>query len=346
MISDYKKELISIEVIKTLNSRFESFPLDSSNNSNAPFHEAFLNAFSDKLEGKVSDIPFFISLSSWLHGLNTTLGQSFFENIAHILSNGQKVAFTNTQNNQLKVTNQQKESIAEIITDLKNGNHLPDLSRENSLIFDNNGNEIPANNFTIDVFFSDDDKVVSIELKSVKPNAGEMRGEKQKILEGKAALYRKYTNKQIFYYIGFPFDPTNEAPTGYNKRVFLNSIIDSRKYFDYSEILLADELWNFLSNDTNTMQQILDIINSIATPEFIDKYNSLNNLFSETTIEAKIGILRQWNLISEINLLENNDLIVNSIANDTALKRIYKQNIFKDGNYNWLRHARLIELID
>jgi len=58
-------EKISIEVIKTLITRFESFPEDASNNRNAPFHEAFLNAFSDKLEGKVSDIPFFISLSSW-----------------------------------------------------------------------------------------------------------------------------------------------------------------------------------------------------------------------------------------------------------------------------------------
>ena len=50
------KEKISIEVIKTLVTRFENFPEDASNNRNAPFHEAFLNAFSDKLEGKVSII--------------------------------------------------------------------------------------------------------------------------------------------------------------------------------------------------------------------------------------------------------------------------------------------------
>jgi len=77
-LSNNLKEKIAFEVIKTLVIRFENFPEDASNNRNAPFHEAFLKAFTDKLEGKVSDVPFFISLSSWLQGLNTTLGQTFF----------------------------------------------------------------------------------------------------------------------------------------------------------------------------------------------------------------------------------------------------------------------------
>ena len=89
-MTNQTKEKIAFEVIRTLISRFESFPNDSTSNRNAPFHEAFLNAFKDKLEEKVSDIPFIISLSSWMHGLNTTLGQQFFENVAHIVSNGTK----------------------------------------------------------------------------------------------------------------------------------------------------------------------------------------------------------------------------------------------------------------
>jgi hypothetical protein len=57
-LSNEQREKISIEVIKTLVTRFESFPDDASNNRNAPFHEAFLKAFSDKLSGSVSDTPF------------------------------------------------------------------------------------------------------------------------------------------------------------------------------------------------------------------------------------------------------------------------------------------------
>jgi len=114
------KEKISLEVIKTLVVRFESFPEDASNNRNAPFHEAFLKAFADKLDGKVSNVPFFISLSSWLHGLNTTLGQSFFENVAHIISGGEKREYTSKKLGNLQVTKTQKDKINNIITDLSN----------------------------------------------------------------------------------------------------------------------------------------------------------------------------------------------------------------------------------
>ena len=342
-LSQEKKELIAIEVIKTLYSRFENFPENSDNNRNAPFHKAFLNAFSDKFEGKVSDIPFFISLSSWLHGLNTTLGQSFFEEVAHILSGGQKKSFTKTENTLLKITKQQKENIADIITDLKNGNKQPNLDRENSLIFIDEGEEIEANNFTADVFINDDDKITCIELKSVKPNAGEMRGEKQKILEAKAALYHSFPGKKIEFYIGFPFDPTSEKETKFDKNRFLSQIIDGKKYYDYAEVKLASELWDFLASDTNTMQQILDIINVIANPDFKANYNKLLDV--KVSLEEKKEILQNWNISSEVKLIENNESIISKINDNKELKRIYNQDIFKKGKYNTKRCETLSKLI-
>lgn len=75
--------------------------------------------------------------------------------------------------------------------------------------------------------------------------------------------------------MGFPFDPLDNKPTGSNKIRFIQSIIDGKKYFDQSEILLADELWDFLSDGKNTMEQILEIINSIATKEFYEEYCKL-----------------------------------------------------------------------
>ncbi len=118
MISELQKEKIAIQVIRTLYTQFEKFPDDVSNNRNAPFHEAFLSAFAGKLEDKVSSIPIFISLSSWMHGLNTSLGQSFFENVAHLLCNGTKKEFTTNKNSLLQLTEKQKVKIAKIITDL------------------------------------------------------------------------------------------------------------------------------------------------------------------------------------------------------------------------------------
>ena len=330
------KEKIATEVIKTLVSRFESFPEDSSQNRNAPFHTAFLNAFTDKFNDKVSDIPFFISLSSWMHGLNTTLGQTFFENIAHHISNGEKREYTSKRLGNLKITQTQRNHISQIIADLSNSTEKPNLERENKLLFADYGNElISAMDFSADVFVLDDDSVCAIELKSVKPNSGEMKGEKQKILEGKAALYRKFPDREIKFFMGFPFDPTvnteEELETSYDKDRFLGQIINMTKYFDEDETLVASELWDFLSGETQTMEQILEIINSIATVNFMDKYKYLINNENRIKQEYK-DILTGWFLFSELELIENDEIIRERINGDIKLKRIYNKQAFENSN--------------
>ena len=76
-----------------------------------------------------------------------------------------------------------------MMTDLKNGNRLPSTQGEDEDIRRAAHGELQkAPNFTADCFYETDDEVVAIELKSVRPNSGEMRGEKQKILIGKAVL--------------------------------------------------------------------------------------------------------------------------------------------------------------
>jgi hypothetical protein len=244
----------------------------------------------------------------------------------------------------LKITKQQKENIANIITDLKNGNSSPDLEKENSLIFVDEGEEIEANNFTADVFIEDDDKIICIELKSVKPNAGEMRGEKQKILEAKAVLYHIFPEKKIYYFIGFPFDPTSNSPTGSNKENFLCSIIEGNKYYDPSEVLLASELWDYLSSSKNTMMELLNIINTIAKPDFQDKYNLLIDTFNAKK-EKRKAILREWNLFSELELLKNDSIIKEKIKTNSRLKRIYNNECFNNGEYNFDRYFKLIQSI-
>lgn len=345
-----QKEKISIEVIKTLVTRFDSFPENTLNNRNAPFHEAFLQAFSEKLEGRVCDTPFFISLSSWLHGLNTTLGQTFFENVAHYLCNGEKREYTSKKCGILKMSQTQKEIVTSIITNLSNGTARPDLVNENNLIFqDYNTTLVSAIDFSADVFIEDDNSITAIELKSVKPNSGEMRGEKQKILEGKAALYSKFPGKQVYFYIGFPFDPTvnpaTESVTSFDKHRFLGSIINMTKYFAPDETLVASELWDFLSGQQNTMEDILEIINTISTISFLDKFQLLRDNDRRLLPEYRVQ-LNEWNLVSEIELIDNNDSITQKIGNDKRLTRIYYNTAFDSkGNYNTERYSILKELI-
>lgn len=350
-LSNQIKEKISIEVIKTLVTRFESFPEDASNNRNAPFHEEFLRAFSDKLQDKVSDTPFFISLSSWLHGLNTTLGQTFFENVAHHLCNGEKREYTSKKLGNLQITETQKQNISSIVTDLSNTTQTPDLNRENGLLFQNYTTPlVSALDFSADVFIEDIDSIIAIELKSVKPNSGEMRGEKQKILEGKTALYRHFHGKQIHFYIGFPFDPTVnprvESVTSYDKTRFLDSIINMTKYFAPNETLIASELWDFLSGQVNTMEEILQIINSISTTSFLENFRLLNDN-SQRRNPAYSTLLQEWNLFSELELIQNDTVLIQKIGKNKTLNRIYNKKVFDNkGNYTKDRYTELKKVLD
>jgi len=329
-----KTQLIALEVIRVLKTRFDNFPEDSQENRNAPFHEAFLNAFKDKIEKYVDNVPYFISLSSWLHGLNTTLGQSFFENVAHILSDGEKRTFR-----KCKITEKQQNTILEIITDLKNGQRKPDLERENELIFQTGGDLVNALDFTADVFIIEKDYIEAIELKSVRPNAGEMRGEKLKILSAKACLKLKYPDKEIRYFIGFPFDPLSDTPTGYNKQRFMKHLIEFEKYFDPEEVLLAGELWDRLSSEPKTMEKILKIINQIAKPDFLETYEFINNPLNFEKNETKyLRILKNWFLFNEIKIFENYRKLINKN------QRLLFQELFKNGKYNLNREKLLKEI--
>ncbi len=322
-LSDIKKEKIAQVVIKVLHSRFDSFPLKDGDGRNAPFHTAFLQAFKNKLEDRVQNIPDFISLSSWMHGLNTSLGQSFFEPVAHILCDGEKREFKSK-----RVFTNQINAIAGIMTDLKNGNKLPSQIEEDNIITQNaNGEEKEAPNFIADCFYETDDEVVAIELKSVRPNSGEMRGEKQKILIGRAVLQKLFPNKKVKYLFGFPFDPTAGESVTYDKARFLSYLVEADKFVAYEDFLIADELWSFLaSEESGVMQEILDIINRIATPEFMDKFNQLQD--KDTGIEEKKAILAEWYLCSEVKIIE-------TVEKTKKNCRLYNQSIFKtDGTYN------------
>lgn len=326
MMDEFKIQQIAIEVIHVLKTKFENFPENEKKNRNAPFHEAFLNAFKDKIEKYVNNLPYFISLSRWFHGLNTTLGQSFFENVAHILSDGEKKEYKDCQ-----ITEKQKNIIHTIITDLKNGKRKPNLKEENDLIFqvDNNDKFVNVQNFIADVFIMKKDYIEAIELKSVRPNAGEMRGEKQKILLAKACLKIKYPDKEIRYFIGFPFDPFSNKSTGFNKEVFMKNLIEFEKYFDPTEVLLASELWDKLSGQENTMEELLKIINSIAQPDFLEKYEFINNPENfERYKEKYIKILENWCLFDEIKIFKNYEKLKNEHSS------LINQQLFKNNTYN------------
>ncbi|MBI5356271.1 TdeIII family type II restriction endonuclease [Candidatus Collierbacteria bacterium] len=250
---------ISEEVKIILLRRINSFPKLDTAIRNAPFHSAILECFRERLKPLHIELPYLMALASWLHGLNTSLG-SGFENISHILSGGYKRKFT--KGYKLKVKSKQASQIEEIVRNLKSGVQKPDLLRENALIFNysHSDSEVDSLEFTVDTYIESKKKITAIEMKSVRPNSGEGRGEKQKILYGKAALQLLHPDKKIEFYLGFPFDPTSTEATTFNKERFFDHLIEFKKFFAQEEVLLADELWDFLSGNQRTMDDILNII--------------------------------------------------------------------------------------
>lgn len=281
--------------------------------------------------------------------MNTTLGQSFFEKVAHILSDGEKRSFTG--DNRLPISKYQTEVISDIITDLKNRDKTPSLKDENDLIFKNSNEGVGKSvDFTVDVYYEMSDKIVCIELKSVKPNAGEVRGEKQKVLEGKASLFKSNNNKEIEFYFGFPFDPTGFSDFDYDVQRFLNNIIDGNKYLDNQEVLIGPALWDFLSGEENTMSSIIDIINNIATPNFKEKLQKINNKAEYLNFETEEyeNLLREWYLYREAEFRTEENIKNIQRASDKKITRKFNQEIIKtnSSNYGEYNENRLLELLD
>lgn len=322
MTTKLQRELIAIETIKVLYRQLKELVEAVNPRQRKIYSDAFFNSLFDWQYGM-------ISLSSWMHGLNTSLGQSFFENVAHILCNGTKKEFTSKRNSLLQLSQAQKLRIANIITDLSNGNFYPDSLTDNEEISDALEVLEEATGFTADVFFEDDDQVVCVELKTVKPNKSVFKVEKQKILEAKEALRRSYPKKKVKFFVGFPFDPLSLEPTGYDKQRFMKYSVGFDKYFAESEFLLAAELWDYLSGTTRTMETILEIINSIATVDFIKKFDFLQQQVNAADEKSEyINLLRNWFLERETVLVENREIIRSKISGNKRMVRVFNQAIF------------------
>lgn len=344
-----KMQLIALETIKILKSRSDSFPDDTTIARNAPFHKAFLRAFESKFEELHTNSDVLLNVSSWIHGLNTSLGQSFFEGVAHILCDGDKKSFPGTD---YKLHAEQERVISEHMTDLKNGTIAPNTEQEDDMLRSSaTGNLVVGTNFTADCFFEDEEKIVAIELKSVRPNSGETRGEKQKILKAKAALRRYYSTvpgcerKKVYYFFGFPFDPTADTDTGSNKENFMGNMIEFSKFCAPEDILLADELWSFLSGEPNTMKEILTIINDISESTFSDDFNFLCSAHSiQTNPERYRTIVSKWHINDEVVFVDRWREIDTSTQRN-VIKYKNMSPFSEDGKYNVRRASALRELL-
>lgn len=312
-----KKELIAIEVIKILYLNVGDFVFCDCINLNIPFHKSFIKNFSTNIVDSMTFVP------------------TFYEKVAHILSNGEKKEFSNNKKMSLPSLINQRKSANNITSGLDNKIRKSNSFQEQQECFFDINSYIEYFD-SIDIFIEDNEEVVGIDIKSVRQNIYCYKEEKFKALEIKTALKQLFPNKSVKYFLGFPFDPLSDTPTGYNKQRFMDYSVGFTKYFAENEILLAAELWDYLSGEDKTMETLLEIINSIATIDFLENYRFLSNKQNALDkTEKYLDILKKWYLLRECEIIENHSTIKSLIAKEKSLLRTYNQAIFKnDGQYN------------
>lgn len=337
MIAKLQKERIAVETVKVLYCQIKEITQTINSRQTKQYIETLFHSLFDWKFGT-------ISLSSWMHGLNTSLGQSFFERTAYILSNSKKKDFKNNTITELQIS-----EISKIITELQNrrGDTKPNLQSENERIWSaNHGAEDSAHDFTIDIFWEDETEVVAIEAKTVRPNSDVSKLTKDKILRAKCVLKKLYPNKNVKYFYGFPFDPYGVNPTTSDKTEFMRKNVNFSKYFAEDEVLLASEFWDYISGTPRTMETILEIINQIATAEFPAKREFLQNKSNAEIHEQEyMELLDLWQLGREKTLIENEEQIKQKISGNKALTRVFNQDIFIKGDYNENRVSQMLDLI-
>ena len=138
----------------------------------------------------------------------------------------------------------------------------------------------------------------------------------------------------------------SETATGFDKQKYMDYSVGFRKFISENEFLLSAELWDFLSETTNTMKTILEIINSIATTEFLEIYDFLNNSKNRQDDKNYVKKLKAWYLFRELDLVKNDNLVLEKISKTKLLHRTYNANLFKSkAEYNETRINKLINLI-
>jgi predicted nucleic acid-binding protein len=193
-----------------------------------------------------------MALYSFIHSVNTMLGQSIFEKIGEIIASPN---FDNAKSQyrfEGYLSDRAILEIDKIMQDLKTTEEISNESLENQKIkaVANKGNLGKIRKTRVDLFVCRDNEEHYFEIKTVKPNIDVFARTKEKLLQWKAMRYSINQDIIVKSYICIPYNP--EAPKPYS-RWTLQGLYDLDQ-----EVLVAEEFWNFLGSK-GTYEELLNI---------------------------------------------------------------------------------------
>ena len=200
-----------------------------------------------------------MALFSFIHSINTSLGQSIYEQIALLVSKEYfKVCKTQVIVGDLIYKNSQNV-IGEIINNLQTSDSIPDKNREFELIKSTlSGEKSSVKKTKVDLYLEDyENNIYCIDVKTAKPNKDGFIKLKQTLLEWTAISLVNKPNYKIHCIIAIPYNPY--YPKDY-ERWTMKGLFDIKK-----ELKVAEEFWNFLSlNEEEVYNNLLDCFEEVG----------------------------------------------------------------------------------
>ncbi len=194
-----------------------------------------------------------MALFSFIHSVNTMLGQSIFEHIGKLIAKAkQKEAIDQYKGLEGFIS---KEAVLtdQIMRDLRAARRTPNKEKETEeiLVVASKGDLGRKLKKRVDLFVKTQDGTeYYFELKSAKPNINEFTGIKRQLLEWIALRGSEEKGVRIKTIVAIPYNPYEPEPY---ERWTLQGLFDLKE-----EVLVGEEFWNFLGGK-NTYHDLLSV---------------------------------------------------------------------------------------
>ena len=244
----------------------------------------------DSVEFKPSNMPFQTNLMgkqrvfsySLMHSISTTLGD-FHRDVACAIAEEQfdhvqaEVAISSP------ISEQALQVVDDIIIGISNSEWKSNTEEELELLRDvcRKGELKEVKTPKVDVLLEKGETIYMIELKTAKPNKGLWESMKRQLLTWSAQYLNTFPEADVYPLVGIPYNPYSPNPYSY---ATLNGMLDiegSRK-----QVLVADELWDFMSGTEDTLMEILDCYEEVGATMSDEITMAFENLVEKNASQA------------------------------------------------------------
>ena len=215
-----------------------------------------------------------MALFSFIHSVNTMLGQSIFEYVGRIIAKPKaKQAIDQYRKLEGYISNQAVLKIDQIMRDLRAAKRKPNKEKETREILNvaTKGNLGRKLKKRVDLFVETQEGIeYYFEIKTAKPNINEFTGIKKQLLDWIAMRGSKKQDVNIKTIVAIPYNPYEPEPY---ERWTLQGLFDLEQ-----EVLVGEEFWNFLGGE-RTYEDLLNVFEEAGLElydEIDKKMKSLN----------------------------------------------------------------------